>query len=68
MSVVLDVSVRENTGTGGAREARRNNLVPGVIYGGGEDPVAVAVKYNEVLKAIDSGQFIGSMIELTHEG
>lgn len=68
MSVVLDVSVRENTGTGGAREARRNNLVPGVIYGGGEDSVAVAVKYNEVLKAINSGQFIGSMIELSHEG
>ena len=68
MSVVLDVNVRENTGTGNAREARRNNLVPGVIYGGTEAPVAVAVKYNEVLKAINSGQFIGSMIELKHEG
>ena len=68
MSVVLDVNVRENTGTGNAREARRNNLVPGVIYGGTEAPVAVAIKYNEVLKAINSGQFIGSMIELKHEG
>lgn len=68
MSVVLDVSVRENTGTGGAREARRNNLVPGVIYGGDEDAIAVAVKYNEVLKAINSGQFIGSMIELKQDG
>ena len=68
MSVVLDVNVRENTGTGNAREARRNNLVPGVIYGGTEAPVAVAVKYNEFLKAINSGQFIGSMIELKHEG
>ena len=68
MSVVLDVNVRENTGTGGAREARRNNLVPGVIYGGDEAPVAVAVKYNEVLKAINSGQFIGSMIELKQDG
>ena len=68
MSVVLDVSVRENIGTGGAREARRNNLVPGVIYGGDEAAVAVAVKYNEVLKAINSGQFIGSMIELKQDG
>ena len=34
MSVVLDVTVRENTGTGGARAARRDGLVPGVIYGG----------------------------------
>lgn len=68
MSVVLDVTVRENTGTGGAREARRNNLVPAVIYGGDENAVAVAVKYNEVLKAINSGQFIGSMIEVNHDG
>ena len=68
MSVVLDVTVRENTGTGNAREARRNGLVPGVIYGGDEAPVAVAAKHNEVLKAINSGQFISNMIELTQDG
>ena len=68
MSVVLDVTVRENTGTGGARAARRDGLVPGVIYGGDEAAVAVAVKYNEVLKAINSGQFLSNMIELSHEG
>jgi len=48
MSVVLDVNVRENTGTGGAR--------------------AVTVKYNEVLKAINTGQFLSNMIELSHDG
>jgi len=68
MSVVLDVTVRENTGTGGARASRREGLVPGVIYGGEEAAVAVAVKYNEVLKAINSGQFLSNMIELSHEG
>ncbi|MGB6231622.1 MAG: 50S ribosomal protein L25/general stress protein Ctc [Litorimonas sp.] len=68
MGVVLDVSVREGTGTGAAREARRNGLVPGVVYGGEEGPVPVAVKMNEVLKALNSGDFLGSMIELSHEG
>lgn len=68
MGVVLDVTVRENTGTGNAREARRNGQVPGVIYGGDEDSVAVAVKMNEVLKALNSGDFLGSMIELSHDG
>jgi len=68
MGVVLDVTVRENTGTGNAREARRNGQVPGVIYGGDEDAVSVAVKMNEVLKALNSGDFLGSMIELSHEG
>ncbi|WP_427450082.1 50S ribosomal protein L25/general stress protein Ctc [Litorimonas sp. WD9-15] len=68
MSVVLDVVVRDETGTGNAREARRNGMVPGVIYGGDKAPVAVGVKYNEVLKAINSGQFLANMIELTHDG
>lgn len=68
MSVVLDVNVRENTGTGFAREARRNGEVPGVIYGGGKDPVSVSVRYNEVLKAINSGDFLQSMVELKYDG
>lgn len=68
MSIVLDINVRENTGTGNARAARRAGMVPGVIYGGDEAPVAVSVKYNEMLKAINSGQFLSNMIELSHDG
>jgi large subunit ribosomal protein L25 len=68
MSVVLDVVVREETGTGNAREARRNGMVPGVIYGGDKDSVAVGIKFNEVLKAINSGNFIANMVELKHDG
>ncbi len=64
MSVVLDLVVREKSGTGNAREARRNGIVPGVIYGGDEKPVSVGIKYNEVLKAINSGQFLSNMVEL----
>ena len=68
MSIVLDLNVRENTGTGSARAARRDGLVPGIIYGGDEAPVAFSVKYNEVLKAINSGQFLSNMIEVTTDG
>ena len=68
MSVVLDVVVREETGTGNAREARRNGVVPGVIYGGNKDSIAIGIKYNEVLKAINSGQFLSNMVELNHDG
>ena len=67
-NISLTVEVRESTGTGSARAARRNNKVPGIIYGGGVDPVAVEMKYNEVLKAINSGNFIASMVTLEHSG
>jgi large subunit ribosomal protein L25 len=67
-TVVLDVQVRENTGTGNARAARRENLVPGILYGGGENPVAISLKKNEVLKALNTGNLLGSMIKISHKG
>ena len=66
--ICLDVVVRENTGTGDARALRMGGGVPAVLYGGGQDPVAISVRKNEVLKAINSGQFISNMIEISHEG
>ncbi|WP_017931862.1 50S ribosomal protein L25/general stress protein Ctc [Robiginitomaculum antarcticum] len=66
--VNLNVDVRDGSGTGNAREARRNGQVPGVIYGGDKDSVSIVMKYNEVLKAINSGHFIGSMVQITHSG
>ena len=68
MNVTLDVSVREKSGTGNAREARRNGMVPGVVYGGDKDPVSIGMKFNEVLKAINSGHFLQNMVELQHDG
>jgi len=66
--ICLDVTVREVTGTGPARAARANGDVPGVIYGGELGPVAVALRKNEVLKALNSGQFLSNMIEISHNG
>ena len=66
--IVFNVTVRERTGKGGAREARRMDLVPGVLYGGGEDPVAINLKKNEVVKAINTGQFLSSTATLVHDG
>lgn len=66
--ICLDIELRENIGTGGSRAARREGLVPGIIYGGDEAPVSVSVKFNEMLKAINSGQFLSNMIEVSHDG
>lgn len=66
--IQFNVDVRERTGKGGAREARRNGQVPGVLYGGGEDPVAISLRLNEVVKAINTGQFLTSTVTLIHQG
>jgi len=66
--IVLKVDVRERTGTGGARESRRNDLIPGVIYGGDRGSIAIAFQRNEVLRALRRGQFLSHMIEIEHNG
>jgi len=66
--IVLSVEVRELTGKGGAREARRGGLVPGVLYGGDRGPVAITLKNNELIKAINSGKFLSQMITINHKG
>ena len=66
--ITFNVTVRERTGKGGAREARREGFVPGVLYGGGDVPVAINLKRNEVIKAINTGQFLSSTATLVHDG
>ena len=63
----LSATLRENIGKGAAREARRNDLVPGVVYGGSEKPLNIKVKFNELLKKLNAGRFMSTLINLTIE-
>lgn len=67
-NIVLNVDVREGTGKGAARAARREDLVPGILYGGDQEPVSITLRGNEIRKALLTGQFISHMMELEHEG
>jgi large subunit ribosomal protein L25 len=64
--IVLNVEVREQTGTGAARAVRRAGMVPGVLYGGDRDPVAIAVRTNEFRKALYTGKLLGHLVTLKH--
>jgi large subunit ribosomal protein L25 len=66
--IVLNVEVRENTGTGSARAERRAGNVPGVLYGGPRGPVAISVRSNEFRKALYSGKLLGHLVTLRHGG
>jgi large subunit ribosomal protein L25 len=62
--IVLNVEVRDRTGTGGARDTRRAGKVPGVLYGGTQEPVAICVRANEFRKALHSGKLLGHRVTL----
>ena len=64
--IILNIQLRERTGTGGARETRSQGGVPGVLYGGPRGPVNVAVRANEFRKALYTGKLLGHLVTLKH--
>ena len=64
----LIATERAGTGKGAARQARRENLVPGVVYGGGAEPIAINIKFNELLKRLKAGRFLSTLFNLQVEG
>ena len=64
----LHAEVRTGTGKGAARQARREGNVPGIVYGGGQDPVALNINYNTLLKRLKKGRFLSTLFNLKVEG
>ena len=64
--IILNVELRDRAGTGGSRETRRQGKVPGVLYGGPQAPVNIAVKVNEFRKALYTGKLLGHLVTLQY--
>lgn len=64
----LNAAVRADTGKGAARRARTAGFVPGVVYGGGEDPQPINVKFNELFKMLKAGKFMSTLLDLKMDG
>jgi large subunit ribosomal protein L25 len=64
----IKVYTRARSGTGGAREVRRQALVPGVVYGNGEPPQSIALYTNELVNLMQRGRFLSTIIDLDMDG
>ena len=64
----LHAHVRTGTGKGAARQARRDGMVPGIVYGGGSDPVAINIPFNALLKRLKQGRFLSTLFNLKIDG
>ncbi|MBV0912746.1 50S ribosomal protein L25/general stress protein Ctc [Anianabacter salinae] len=64
----LHATVRSGTGKGAARQARRENLVPGIVYGGGVDPLPINLPYNVLIKRLKAGRFLATLFNLKVDG
>ena len=64
----LVAMARTGTGKGAARQARREGMVPGVVYGGGADPMPIQIPFNDLLKKLKAGRFRSTLWNLKVEG
>jgi large subunit ribosomal protein L25 len=64
----LHAEVRTGTGKGAARQARRDGMVPGIVFGGEADPLPINIPFNALLKRLKAGRFKSTLFNLKVEG
>jgi large subunit ribosomal protein L25 len=64
-STQLDVCRRESSGSREARRVRRAGRVPGILYGGGEEPLSFDVDARELRLALAG---VGAVLDLSVDG
>ncbi len=64
----LNAIRKQGTGTGAARQTRRDGNVPGIIYAKNFQPLTVAIERKELIKAIHTPGFRTRLIELNLDG
>jgi len=64
----LDASIRTDLGKGASRRLRREEKLPGIIYGGEEAPVSISLDHNKVNNAADFEAFYSHVLTLNVDG
>ena len=64
----LHAERRTGTGKGAARQARRDGMVPGIIYGGGDEPLPININKNALYKSLRAGRFLSTLFNLKVDG
>jgi large subunit ribosomal protein L25 len=64
----LEAQVRTGTGKGAARQARRDGMVPGIVFGGDTDPLPINIPFNKLLTMLRKGRFKATLFNMKVEG
>ncbi|MEL7254555.1 MAG: 50S ribosomal protein L25/general stress protein Ctc [Pseudomonadota bacterium] len=67
---IPDLHAQERTGTGkgAARAARRDGMVPGIVFGGDVDPLPINIPFNKLLTMLKAGRFKSTLFNLKVDG
>jgi large subunit ribosomal protein L25 len=61
-------SKRDVQGTGASRRLRRQDKVPGILYGAGAEPLNIAVDHNPLFHSLRKEKFHASILDMEIEG
>jgi large subunit ribosomal protein L25 len=68
MSITLIAKTRTDLGKGASRRLRHADLVPGIVYGAGKEPVSVTFEQKELRKVEAVEAFYSSVLNLEIDG
>lgn len=66
-TLTLSAETRDRVGKGASRALRREGRVPAVIYGNKADPVGIHVNERELMKLLNTGHFMNSVVMVNGE-
>jgi large subunit ribosomal protein L25 len=61
---IVPASPRDGAGKGSARQARREGLVPAVIYGNKEEPILLTLERRVLIRELDNPQFFIQLVDV----
>ncbi|NRB05670.1 MAG: 50S ribosomal protein L25/general stress protein Ctc [Rhodobacteraceae bacterium] len=64
----LEALERTGTGKGAARQARRDGMVPGIVFGGDVDPLPINIPFNKLFKMLKAGRFKSTLFNMKVDG
>lgn len=64
----IEAKERKSIGTGGARAVRREGLLPGIVYGGGKEPMAITIDPRSIEKEVYHSSFYAKLYSLKIDG
>jgi large subunit ribosomal protein L25 len=67
-TMTLNAERRARAGKGAARATRRMGRVPGIIYGGNQDPLLISLEPRELSSAVAKRGFLATLVDVKLDG
>ncbi len=64
----IEASLRQKKGKGASRRLRKEDLVPGIIYGLNQNPLSIQVSHRELMRLLEDDRVYTSVVRIVLDG